>query len=64
MYFGLAMTLLALPIDIRSYKSKDFAVWLYRFGVLTFWGGLSSMRSESEFNKFPYCCVNAEEETC
>ena len=58
MYFGLAMTLLALLIDIRSYKSKDFAFWLYLFGVLTFWGGLSSMHSDSEFNKFLYCCVN------
>lgn len=58
MYFGLAMTLLALLVDIRSYKSKDFAFWLYLFGVLSFWGGLSSMHSDSEFSKFLYCCVN------
>jgi len=58
MYFGLAMTLLALLVDMRSYKSKDFAFWLYLFGVLAFWGGLSSLHSDSEFNKFLYCCIN------
>ena len=58
LYFGLAMTLLAFIVDIRSYKTKDFAFWLYLFGVLAFWGGLSSMRSVNELNKFLYCCVN------
>jgi hypothetical protein len=58
MYFGLAMTVLAFVVDVRSYKSKDFAFWLYLFGVLTFWGGLSSMHSDSELSKFVYCCVN------
>ena len=58
MFFGLAMTVLAFLVDLRSRKSKDFAFWLYLFGVLTFWGGLSSMNSESEFNKFLYCCIN------
>jgi hypothetical protein len=58
MYFGLAMTVLAFLVDVRSHKSKDFAFWLYLFGVLAFWGGLSSMRSDSELNKFLYCCAN------
>ena len=60
MYFGLPMTFVAFLIDIdtRSNKSKDFSFWLYVFGVLTFWSGLSSMQSDSEFNKFLYCCVN------
>jgi hypothetical protein len=58
MYFGLAMTVLAFLVDVRSHRSKDFAFWLYLFGVLTFWGGLSSMRSDSELNKFLYCCAN------
>jgi hypothetical protein len=52
------MTVLAFLVDVRSHKSKDFAFWLYLFGVLAFWGGLSSMRSDSELNKFLYCCVN------
>lgn len=58
MWFGFAMTLLAFWVDVRSYHSKDFAFWLYVFGVLAFWGGLTSMDSNSELNKFLYCCVN------
>ena len=58
MYFGLAMTVLALRADARSRNSKDFAFWLYGFTVLTFWGGLSSMRAHDELNGFLYCCVN------
>lgn len=57
-FFGLAMTLLAFVVDMRSYKSRDFAFWLYLFGVLTFWGGLSSMSSDSELNKLVYCGIN------
>jgi hypothetical protein len=58
LWFGLLMTLLAFWIDIRSRHSKDYAFWLYLFGVLTFWGGLSLMRSDSELNKFFYLCTN------
>ncbi len=56
--FGLAMMLLALLVDLRARATKDFAFWLYVFGVLTFWGGLSSMNSDSEVGKFIYCCIN------
>ena len=41
LYFGLAMTLLGFWVDVRSRHSKDYAFWLYLFGVLTFWCGLS-----------------------
>lgn len=58
LWFGLAMTLFAFWVDVRSLRSKDFAFWLYVFGVLTFWGGLTSMDSNSELNKFLYCCIN------
>ena len=57
-YFGLLMMLLAVWVDIRSGRRKDYAFWLYLFGVLTFWGGLSAMESDSELNKFLYFCVN------
>jgi hypothetical protein len=56
--FGLAMTAIAFWVDVRSSRAKDFAFWLYVFGVLTFWGGLTSMDSDSERNKFFYFCVN------
>lgn len=30
----------------------------YLFGLMAFWGGLSSMNSDSEWNKFIYLCIN------
>lgn len=57
-WFGIVMCLFALWVDIRARQEKDFAFWLYLFGVLTFWGGLSMMRSDSELNKFIYLCIN------
>lgn len=58
LWFGLLMTLLAFWVDIRTRSDRDFAFWLYLFGVIAFWGGLSTMRSESELNKFLYFCIN------
>ena len=58
MCFGAGMTLLAFYVDVRSRASKDFPFWLYIFGVLTFWGALSSLNSSSELSKFIYCLVN------
>jgi hypothetical protein len=58
LWFGLSMTLLAFWIDLRSRHSRDYAFWLYLFGVLTFWGGLSLMRSGSEWGKLVYCGIN------
>ena len=58
MWFGLLMMLVAFWVDIRTKQPKDFAFWLYLFGVLAFWGGLSSMNSDSELNKFIYFCIN------
>jgi len=58
LWFGLAMVLFAFWVDMRSRASRDYAFWLYLFGVLAFWGGLSLMRSDSELNKFLYCMIN------
>ena len=57
-WFGVAMVVVAFWVDVRSRQSKDFAFWLYIFGVLTFWGGLTSMDSSSELGKFIYFCIN------
>ena len=57
-WFGLAMVLLAFWVDLRSRFSRDYAFWLYLFGVLTFWGGLSLMNSGSELGKAAYCGIN------
>jgi hypothetical protein len=58
LYFGLAMTLFAFWVDVRSSKSGDYAFWLYLFGVMAFWGGMTSQHFDSELSKFIYCCVN------
>ncbi|HKA43054.1 MAG TPA: DUF2157 domain-containing protein [Burkholderiales bacterium] len=58
LWFGLAMVLVAFWVDLRSRFSRDYAFWLYLFGVLTFWGGLSSMNSGSEWGKLVYCGIN------
>jgi hypothetical protein len=57
-WFGMAMILLAFWVDLRSRFSRDYAFWLYLFGVLTFWGGLSLMNSGSELGKLAYCGIN------
>jgi hypothetical protein len=58
LWFGLAMVLVAFWVDLRSRLSRDYAFWLYLFGVLTFWGGLSLMNSGSEWGKAAYCGIN------
>ena len=57
--FGVGMLALALWVDIRSRRSgRDYAFWLYVFGTLTFWGGLTAMDSDNELGKFVYCLIN------
>ena len=58
MYFGLIMILIAFWVDLRSRHSLDYAFWLYLFGVMAFWGGLSSQSSNSELSRFFYLCIN------
>ncbi|EMR13655.1 hypothetical protein MPL1_03935 [Methylophaga lonarensis MPL] len=58
MYFGLTVMLLGFWIDMRSHRSGDYAFWLYLFGVIAFWGGLSAQYSDSELAKFTYFCIN------
>ena len=57
-FFGLAMLLVAFWVDLRSRLTRDFAFWLYVFGLLSFWCALTSMESTSELGKFLYFCVN------
>ena len=58
MYFGLLIIFIAIFVDVRSRHSADFAFWLYFFGVMAFWFGLSSHYSDSGLQRFIYCCVN------
>ena len=54
--FGLVMLVIAYLVDRRT--RQDFAFWLYLFGMIAFWGGLTSLDSDSELGKFVYCCIN------
>ncbi|MCC2618292.1 DUF2157 domain-containing protein [Aestuariibacter halophilus] len=58
MYCGLLITLLAFWVDIRSRSQADFAFWLYLFGLLAFWGGMTAQDSDSELAKLGYFAVN------
>lgn len=54
--FGAAVLICAYIVDRRS--EEDYAFWLYLFGMLAFWGGLSLMESGSQLKKFLYCLIN------
>lgn len=56
-WFGLVMLVVAYATDLRG-RDEDFAFWIYLFGLLAFWGGLSTMDSDSELNKFLYALIN------
>lgn len=64
LYFGLITTLIAFWVDVRSRHSKDYAFWLYIFGVIAFWSGLSAQSSDGELAKFFYLCINLLMMTC
>jgi len=64
MVFGLATIAIAMWVDVRCRNSKetawrrDYAYWLYLFGALMFWCGLSLRESSSELNKLLYALLN------
>ncbi|TEW54411.1 DUF2157 domain-containing protein [Psychromonas sp. RZ22] len=57
-YSGLLMIVLAACIDIRSHHKGDYSFWMYLFGVIAFWGGISLQSSDSELSKFIYFVIN------
>jgi MFS family permease len=56
--FGIGMIALAILVDSWTHRRPDYAFWLYIFGTLAFWGGLSSQDSGSELGKFVYALIN------
>lgn len=56
LWFGLGTLLVFLLVDGRT--RQDYAFWGYLAGLLAFWGGLTSMHSDSEFAKAMYCLIN------
>jgi hypothetical protein len=56
-WFGLGVIIAAIVVHLRQ-RTQDFAFWLYLFGVMTFWGGISATSGGSNFDKAMYCCLN------
>lgn len=56
--FGLVTVLIAFWVDLRSRHTKDYAFWLYLFGLLAFWGGLSALGSDRLAGKLVYLAIN------
>ncbi len=57
MVFGAAMLAATYAVDLLG-RTEDFTFWGYLFGLMSFWGGLSSMESHSELSKAVYGLVN------
>jgi len=55
--FGIIVLIIAYRVDLKNRKI-DYAYWLYLYGLLAFWGGLTLMDSSSEIGKFFYCLIN------
>ena len=62
--FGMATCCIAMWVDVRSRRAaevewrQDYAFWLYLYGAIMFWGGLSLRDSGSEWGKAGYCLIN------
>jgi hypothetical protein len=56
-WFGLAMLAAAVVVNTRQ-RSGDFAAWLYLFGVMTFWGGITATPGGTALQKALYCAMN------
>jgi len=55
---GLVIVTGAIAVDFCARSQRDYAFWLHLAGVTAFWGGLSSMSSDSEIGKFIYFLIN------
>ncbi|HWW48910.1 MAG TPA: hypothetical protein VNZ94_13815 [Xanthobacteraceae bacterium] len=56
-WFGLAIIIAAMIVNVRQ-RSGDYAFWLYLFGVLTFWGGITAASDGTALAKALYCAMN------
>jgi len=55
--FGFGMIVVAAIVNYRQ-RSGDFAFWLYLFGVIAFWGGISATSGGTALQKALYCAMN------
>jgi len=56
-WFGLGIIIAAVIVNMRQ-RSGDFAFWLYLFGVMTFWGGITASSDGTPVDKALYCAMN------
>lgn len=56
-WFGLGMVLVAIIVNLNQ-RSGDFAFWLYLFGVIAFWGGITAASDSTAFTRALYCAMN------
>ena len=56
LWFGLATLVIAWIVDCR--RRGDFAFWLHLFGMLAFWGAVSSASGGTALDKAVYCALN------
>lgn len=57
--WGIIVLIFAFVVDKKQLKqNKDFAFWLYLFGLMSFWGGLSLMGSGTVIGKLIYGMIN------
>lgn len=54
--FGLVMLLVAYFIDRKT--REDYAFWGYLFGMMAFWGGLTTLDITGELWRFMVCLIN------
>jgi hypothetical protein len=56
--FGLITVLVAFSVDLRWRLTRDYGFWLYLFGLLAFWCGLTSLGSGHLTGKLVYLALN------
>lgn len=56
-WFGLGIIAAAIGVNGRQ-RTGDFAFWLYLFGVMTFWGGITAASDGTALAKAMYCVMN------
>jgi hypothetical protein len=56
-WFGLGVIVAAMLVNARQ-RSGDFAYWLYLFGVIAFWGGITAAADGGALERTLYCAMN------
>jgi len=56
-WFGLGVIIAAIIVNSQQ-RNGDFAFWLYLFGILTFWGGITATSGGTNLQKALYCAMN------